>query len=95
MQKPKLISVEKGRTIYSVDGYVEFMNWLCAAFYNLRGDAEGNSAGGHIEIKWVDDTHPVIALSGGLLDDLKEGSGIKIEKDTPETGKYTISAHYV
>ena len=63
MQKPKLIRHEKGKLIYAIDGYVEFMNWLCESFYNLKGDADGkNSADGNVKIEWTDETHPVIKI---------------------------------
>lgn len=34
------IKFEKGKTVYTVDNFTNFMNWMCAAFYNLEGDKD-------------------------------------------------------
>ena len=44
----KPITFPKDKSIYAVEGFCSFMNWLCAAFFNLEGDKEHG-----VEIDWT------------------------------------------
>lgn len=39
-------------------------NWMAAALSNLKGDADGNVAGGHISVDWAAPSHPVVRCNG-------------------------------
>ena len=51
------ITFEKGKTVYTVDNFTNFMNWMCAAFHNLKGDEEHG-----VKIDWTVQDHPKITV---------------------------------
>ena len=51
------IKFEKDKTIYTVQGFTNFMNWMCAAFFNLKGDKEHG-----VEIDWKTQDKPKITV---------------------------------
>ena len=53
----KPITFPKDKSIYAVEGFCSFMNWLCAAFFNLEGDKEHG-----VEIDWTVQDKPKIVV---------------------------------
>lgn len=51
------IKFEKDKTVYTVEGFTKFMNWMCAAFFNLEGDEEHG-----VKIDWTVQDHPKIVV---------------------------------
>lgn len=51
------IKFEQGKTVYTVEGFTNFMNWMCAAFFNLKGDEEHG-----VKIDWTVQDHPKIEV---------------------------------
>ena len=51
------IKFETGKTVYTVEGFTKFMNWMCAAFFNLKGDEEHG-----VKIDWTVQDHPKIVV---------------------------------
>lgn len=51
------IKFDKGKTIYTINGFTNFMNWMCNAFFNLEGDKKHG-----VEIDWTRQDKPKIVV---------------------------------
>ena len=51
------ISFPKGKSIYTIKGFCQFMSWMCAAFFNLKGDEEHG-----VKIDWTVQDKPKITV---------------------------------
>ena len=47
----------KDKSIYTIDGFCAFMNWMCNSFFNLEGDKEHG-----VEIDWTLQDKPKIVV---------------------------------
>ena len=52
------IKFDKGKTVYTVDNFTNFMNWMCAAFLNLEGDKDYG-----VKIDWTIQDKPKIQVT--------------------------------
>ena len=52
------IKFEKDKTVYTVDGFTNFMNWMCASFFNLEGDKDYG-----VKIDWTVQDKPKIQVT--------------------------------
>lgn len=52
------IKFEKDKTIYTVENFTNFMNWMCAAFFNMEGDKDYG-----VKIDWTVQDKPKIQVT--------------------------------
>ena len=84
MKPAEPIALEKGKALSSVDGFVDFWNWLAAFVFNL-------SAQNGVELDTTVQDKPI--LKGDMATKILEGSGVHI--DEYEDGSIRISTVYV